>query len=73
MAHCMELAVRDALKATTFDMVDDLLIKLYNLYEKSPKKCRELEDIICDSASIALTTMSSNQFVQVDLGGNSML
>ena len=48
MAHRLELAVRDALKSTTFDMIDDLLLKLYYLYEKSPKKCRELEDIVCD-------------------------
>lgn len=48
MAHRLELAVRDALKSTTFDMIDDLLLKLYYLYEKSPKKCRELEDIIQD-------------------------
>ena len=44
MAHRLELAVRDALKSTAFDAVDDLLLKLYYVYEKSPKKCRELED-----------------------------
>lgn len=44
MAHRLELAVRDALKSTAFDVVDDLLLKLYCVYEKSPKKCRELED-----------------------------
>ena len=40
MAHHLEVAVHDALKATAFDTVDDLLLKLYYLYEKSPKKCR---------------------------------
>ena len=25
-----------------------MLLKLYYLYEKSPKKCRELHDIVCD-------------------------
>ena len=41
MAHRLELAVPDALKATVtaFDTVDDLLLKLYYLYEKYPKKC----------------------------------
>lgn len=48
MAHCLELAVRDAPKTTTFDVVDELLLRLYYLYEKSPKKCRELEDIVQD-------------------------
>ena len=48
MAHRLELAVCDALKATAFDTVDDLLLKLYYLHEKSPKKCRELEDIVSD-------------------------
>ena len=42
MAHCLELAVRDA---TAFDTVDDLLLKLY--YE-SLKECSKLEDIISD-------------------------
>ncbi len=48
MAHRLELAVKDALKATAFDLIDDLLLRIYYLYEKSPKKCRELEDIITD-------------------------
>ena len=48
MAHRLELAIKDAMKATAFDLIDDLLLRLYYLYEKSPKKCRELEDIISD-------------------------
>ena len=48
MAHRLELAIKDAMKATAFDLIDDLLLRLYYLYEKSPKKCRELEDIITD-------------------------
>ena len=48
MAHQLELAVKDALKSTAFDSIDDLLLRLYYLYEKSPKKCRELEDIVTD-------------------------
>ena len=47
LAHRLELAIKDALKATAFDSIDDLL-KLYYLYERSPKKCRELEEIIVD-------------------------
>lgn len=48
MAHRLELAIKDALKLTAFDSVDELLLRLYYLYEKSPKRCRELEDIIAD-------------------------
>lgn len=48
MAHQLELAVKDAPKGTAFYLIDDLLLKLYYLYEKSPKKCRELQDIVTD-------------------------
>ena len=48
LAHRLELAVKDALKGTAFDAIDDMLLKLYYLYEKSPKKCRELEEVISD-------------------------
>ena len=39
MAHRLELAVKDALKGTAFDAIDEFLLRLYYLYEKSPKKC----------------------------------
>ena len=48
LAHRLELAVKDALKGTAFGAIDDMLLKLYYLYEKSPKKCRELEEVISD-------------------------
>ena len=48
LAHRLELAVKDALKGTTFDVVDDMLLRLDYIYEKSPKKCRELEEVITD-------------------------
>ena len=32
LAHRLELAIKDALKATAFDSTDDLLLKLYYLY-----------------------------------------
>ena len=48
MAHRLELAIKDALKGTTFDDINEMLLRLFYLYEKSPKKCRELEDIIAD-------------------------
>ena len=44
----MELAIKDALRGTAFDMIDEMLLRLYYLYEKFPKKFRELEEIISD-------------------------
>ena len=46
LAHRLELSVRDCLTGTVFDTIDEILLKLYYLYEKSPKKCRELEDLV---------------------------
>ena len=48
LAHRLELSVKDALKGTSFDLIDDMLLRLYYIYEKSPKKCRELEEVIKD-------------------------
>ena len=44
----MELAIKDALTGTVFDNVDDMLAHLLCLYNKSAKKCREIQDIITD-------------------------
>ena len=48
LAHRLELGVQDALKQTTFDRVEEMLLRLYYLYERSPKKCRESDDIVAD-------------------------
>ena len=36
-ARRLELALKDALQPTSFAQVDDLLLRIYYLYEKSPK------------------------------------
>ena len=46
LAHRLELALKDALKATFFTSVNELLLQIYFLYEKSPKKCRELTEVV---------------------------
>ena len=51
LAHRLELAVKDAFKNTAFGEIDDMLLKLYYLYENSPKKCQQLEDIVTDCFS----------------------
>ena len=44
--HCLELA--DALSSNLFKSVSEMLLKLYSIYSKSPKKTQELYDIIID-------------------------
>ena len=46
LAHRLELAITDTLKGTSFDQIDEMLLRLYYIYERSPKKCRQLEEII---------------------------
>ena len=48
LAHRMELAVKDALHGTVFAEIDEMVLLLYYMYEKSPKKCRQLEDVIIE-------------------------
>ena len=40
------MSLKDALRGTLFSFVDDMLMRLYYLYNKSPKKCHELEDVV---------------------------
>ena len=44
LAHRLELAIKDALKGSSFDDVDEMLLRLYYLYQK--RKCHQLEEII---------------------------
>ena len=48
VVHCfnnrLELAAQDAFKVTFFDEVDTMLTKLFYLYQKSPKRLRELRE-----------------------------
>ena len=48
LAQGLELALKDALKTMYIDSVDGMLLNLYLLYAKSPKKCRQLEEVIAD-------------------------
>ena len=50
--HNLELAVKDAFDKTFFKEIDNMLLKLFYLYRKSPKRLRELkkfEEIYDDS------------------------
>ena len=47
-AHWLELACNDAFSNRLFCDIDEMLLRLYYLYEKSTKKCRDLSDLIYD-------------------------
>ena len=46
--HRLELACKSALTSKLFKDVEEMLLRLYYLYKKSPKKTRELGDIVED-------------------------
>ena len=37
LAYLLEIALKDSLKGTLFSEIDEMLLRLYFLYEKSPK------------------------------------
>lgn len=45
-AHRLELACKEAFVSPLFTMIQEMLLRLYYLYEKSPKKSRELACIV---------------------------
>ena len=45
-AHRLELACKSALSSTLFKGIEEMLLRLYYVYEKSPKKTRELEEVV---------------------------
>ena len=48
LAHRLELSIKDALSGTFFGFIDEFLLQVYYVYERSPKKCRELEEIVSE-------------------------
>ena len=48
LAHRLELSLKDALKDTFFSSIDEMPLRVYYLYEKSPKTCRELDDVVAE-------------------------
>ena len=41
-----ELALKDSLGKTAFSEVDELVLQMYYLYEKSPKKLQQLKELV---------------------------
>ena len=48
LAHRLELSLKDALKDTFSSSIDEMFLRVYYLYEKSPKKCRELDEVVAE-------------------------
>ena len=46
IAQRLELVVKDALKGIAFDDIEEMLLRLYYIYENSPKKYRELTEVV---------------------------
>jgi len=46
LAHHLELSLKDALKDMLFSTIDNMLMRVYYLYYKSPKKCRDLDEVV---------------------------
>ena len=47
-SHRLELASKNGLCSALFKSIDEMLLRLYYLYHKSPKKMRELVTIVDD-------------------------
>ena len=45
LAHRLELAIKDALKGTLFDSVDEMLLRLYYIYEKVPRSAENWKEL----------------------------
>ena len=45
IAHRLELALPDALKDTIFKDINEMLLRIYYLYQKAPKKLTQLRDL----------------------------
>lgn len=50
--HRLELACKDAFSSQLFKDIVEMLLRLYYLYSKSPKKSRELAEIVEDLKEI---------------------
>lgn len=51
-AHRLELACKDSFVSEVFTSITEMLLRLYYLYSKSPKKLRELSDVVSDLGEV---------------------
>ena len=70
-AHRLELARKDALSSQLFKDINDILFRLYYLYSKSPKKSRELVDIVEDLKEVFEFPKGGNLDIRVADGSTT--
>ena len=46
VAHRLELSLKDSLQGTVFDEIDEVILRMHNLYKKAPKKLRQLKLLV---------------------------
>ena len=61
LSHHLELLIKDALNGTLFGLIDEFLLQVYYIYEKSPKTCRELEEIVVELKGCLNSTKISKE------------
>ena len=59
-AHRLELACKNAFTSHLFKEIEEMLLRLYYLYEKPPKKTRELGEIVEDLKEVFELPKSGN-------------
>ena len=69
LAHRLELSVKDALRSTFFDQIDEMLLHLYYIYEKSPKMQSWKTSLVSLRNVLNLMMKASDQFKRVDQDG----
>ena len=45
IAHRLELAIENALQGTIFDTIDEMILRLFYLHQKAPKKLCQLREL----------------------------
>ena len=68
-AHRLELSCKDAFKSSLFKDVEEMLLRLYYLYEKSPKKSRELQEVVADLKEVNYQVVETCPSDHTDQGG----
>ena len=58
--HRVELALKDTFSTTSFSKIDEMLMKLYYLYQKSPKRLRELRELATAYGGIQKPTKATS-------------
>lgn len=67
LAHCLELSIKDALKSTYFSTIDDVLMRLYYLYENSAKNVENWM-MLYKTSNFVLQNLNQDHMPQKEIG-----